>query len=149
MVGLGQVGRFGPVCPHVATTTKTPPPAFYSRVAQLVPGFGPLQRIPIIVDPSFETDLNTVDDGKPGGFRSLPKPRNAVEAVMIGHSKGLISQFDCILNQILRMRGPVEKGEIGMAVQFGVTIHPLHYIEHMFDPSKAGNYSSHIEVKQT
>jgi hypothetical protein len=28
---------------------------------------------------------------------------------------------------------PVEEGEIGMAVQFGVPAHSPHYIEHTFD----------------
>jgi hypothetical protein len=53
---------------------------------------------------------------------------------VIGDRQCLVVEVDGSVHQVLRMRGAVEKGEVGVTVQLGVPTHPPHYIEHMFDP---------------
>lgn len=133
MVRVGKIDWFGPV------STDTPPPAQppLSSLAPGVPGripfFGLHQRVVTICRTFFETDLYSVDDGKPCRLRRLPEPGHPVEPVMVGNGQCLIPEIDGTLHQILGMRRSVEERKVSVAMEFGVTRHPSHYIEHMFD----------------
>jgi hypothetical protein len=91
------------------------------------------QRILAVPRFVFEPDLNPVDDRKPGRLRRLPEPGDPVETVMVSYGKRLVLELDGTLHQIFGMGRPIEEGEISVAMEFGVTGHPSHYIEHMFD----------------
>ena len=76
--------------------------------------------------------------GRPASPGSLGKPDRPVEPVMIGYRQCLITQLDCPFHQILGVGRPIEKGEVGVAMQLGIlaarrTFHRSDYIEHMFD----------------
>jgi hypothetical protein len=54
------------------------------------------------------------------GARRFGEAHHPVEAVVVGEGQGLETESGGLLGQLLRMRRPVEEGEIRMAVQLGV-----------------------------
>ena len=109
MVGLGKIGRLGPVGPDASPSPKPTLSALDPCVPQLVPRLSGLQWVRVTVISRLQPDLDSIDDRKPGGLRRLPKPRNTVEAVMIGNCQGLVTEFHGRLDQILGMGGAIEE----------------------------------------
>ena len=53
----------------------------------------------------------------PARLGELHRP---VEAVVVGEGEGLVAQLARPQHQLLDVRGAVEEGEVGVAVEFGV-----------------------------
>ncbi len=72
---------------------------------------------------SYFNSVHRRETGFPGG---LGEPDCPVETVVIGYGQRLIAQLDCPFHQILGVGGTIEKGEVGVAVQLGVSeVHNL------------------------
>jgi hypothetical protein len=57
----------------------------------------------------------------------------ASEAVVVGDGQGCVAQLARATNEIIGMRGSVQKAVVRVSVEFGVSCHTDTLIEHMFD----------------
>ncbi len=69
----------------------------------------------------LQADLHAVHGRKPHRLGSLPELNESVEPVMVGHGQRLILQPYRLLYERLRVRSSIEKAEVGVTVQFGVS----------------------------
>ncbi len=70
----------------------------------------------------FESYLDAVDGRKASLPGRLGETHGSIEPIVIGHGQRLITQLDSSFHQILGVGGPVEKGEVGVAMQLGISI---------------------------
>ncbi len=132
MVCLGQIRRLRPMRADTSPPTQPPLPTLGSGVPMPVPFLGCGHRVVRSARAGLEPDLDSVDGGKPGLLGRLPEPGDPVEPMVVGDCQRLVTELDGPLHQILGMGGSIEEGEVGVTVQFGIPVHPPHYIEHMF-----------------
>ena len=125
MVGLGEIGGFCTVSTNTAASSQPALATFAPGVALLIPGLSQGQRVCRTVRVGLQPDLDPVDGGKSAFLGRLPEPGYPVETVVIGHRQRLVPQFYRTLDKILGVRRPVEKGKVGVTVQFGVSTHYL------------------------
>jgi flavin-binding protein dodecin len=103
---------------------------------------------------SYFHSVHRWEAGFPG---SLRKPHRPVEPIVIGYRQSSITQVDRPFHQVLGMGRPVEKREVGVAVQFGIPVsHARDYIEHTFDgkmeatpPRSSSGYLGTMSISKT
>lgn len=65
-------------------------------------------------------ELGAEDGGQPEGPGRLGEADHTVETVVVGQGQRGQTEPDGPRGQLLGMAGPVEKGEVGMGVEFGI-----------------------------
>ena len=72
------------------------------------------------IEPGRQGDLGAEHRRHAHGPRRLGEAHHAVEAVVIGERERFETEPGSLHHQLLRVRGAVEEGEVGVAVQLGV-----------------------------